>query len=78
MTKYRYFILLKCFPETGAVTESSESELNKLLDEGWVPTRETEMEGAPFPGSQTTVPGTQTIGIGYVFASLILLQRDEK
>ena len=78
MNRYRYFTLLKCFPDAGAAGETSEIELNELLAEGWKPVRETALEGAPFPGSQTTVPGSQTTGIGYVFASLILLERDEE
>ena len=78
MKRYKYFALLKCFPEAGAAGETSENELNKLLEEGWKPVRETALEGASFPGSQTTVPGSQTTGIGYVFASLILLERDDE
>ena len=77
MAKYKYFTLLKCFPDTGAAGESSEDALNKLLDEGWVPIRETEMEGAPFPGSEKPLSGSRTTGIGYVFASLVLLQKEE-
>ena len=78
MTKYRFFTLLSCFPEKGAVEETSEDRLNKLLDAGWKPVRETPLEPAAFPGSQTNVPGSQTTGIGYVFGTLILLERDEE
>ena len=78
MAKYRFFTLMTCFPETGAAGETNEAELNKLLEDGWVPIRETALEGAPFPGSQGTVAGSLTTGIGYVFASLILLERNEE
>ena len=78
MTKYRFFTLLKCFPEVGVPGETSEDRLNQLLEEGWKPVRETPLESAEFPGSQTNLPGSQTTGIAHVFAVLILLERDEE
>lgn len=70
MKSYKYFTLVACFPEATASGVASEMALNNLLEEGWQPVRETALEGAPFPGSQTT-------GIGYAFACLILLERDD-
>lgn len=49
----------------------SEAELEALTGEGWCPVRETPMGGSAVGGSGSS-------DIGYVFASLILLEREEK
>lgn len=78
MTRYKFFTLFSTFPEIDASEETSEDRLNKLLDEGWRPVRETELDGASFPGSNANVPGSRTTGIGHVFAALVLLEKDEE
>ncbi len=71
MKRYRYFVLMKFLPDPGFGSSSHEFALNELIaKEGWRPIREAPMGGSPFTGSNND-------GIGFIFASLILLEKDE-
>jgi hypothetical protein len=70
MKRYKYFTLMKFFPDPGYANSLHENALNELIQkEGWRPVRETPMGGSPFAGPSTN-------GIGYIFASLVLLEKD--
>ena len=71
MKSYMYYVLMKCVPPMPNAVTGSESELGKLTAEGWRPVRETPMGGS-------AVGGDGTPNIGFVFASLILLEREEE
>ena len=66
MKYYKYYILTFSWP---SMEDSGSFGLNKLLKEGWNPVRETPMGGCP-------VGGKDSDGMAFVFASLILLEKE--
>jgi hypothetical protein len=69
MKEYRYYQLVIGWPSP-EVKGWGTAELDQLLAHGWTPVRETPMGGGPVPGPGLT-------GIAYLFASLILLEREK-
>ena len=67
MKLYRYFILMESAPPQHV---NRQSDLQALLDQGWLPVRETPMGGGLVRGDH---PVDLTI---YAFASLILLEKE--
>lgn len=66
--KYRYYTLIMAWPDMN-IPSYAPHELEQLLAEGWRPVRETPMGG-------TMVGGPNRDGIEFMFASLILLEKE--
>jgi hypothetical protein len=69
LKEYKYYQLVIGHPDHG-VTSWGTAELDSLMNAGWHPIRETPMGGG-------LIPGTDLTGIAYLFASLILLEREK-
>ncbi len=69
MKQYMYHQLITALPEHG-IQAFGDGRLRELLNEGWKPVRETPMGGG-------MVPGSDTQGVGFAFAVLILLEKED-
>lgn len=71
MKEYRYEVVVTGWLGSDDPMGKSVSQINKLLQEGWEPVRESPMGSVSFP------PSNQD-GMAYKFASLVVLERDAK